>query len=81
MYMPLRKFKCPQCGNIIEDNQGLKIVRTHNCSCGFNGDMQAYIKGSAVGVQRDKDWADGKSDDEISEYLVPDENGNYKEPY
>jgi hypothetical protein len=80
--MPLRKFRCPQCDAIHTKVQSGEVNHDHECDkCGFEGHMPTSFEGARTDTQTEVDITYGKTDLEISELLVPDENGIYTEPY
>lgn len=75
-----RPFKCSDCTHEFDVN-ARNFVRDADAKCPHCQSLNTSKLMLGCSFRLNHDWTDGKTDEEIADYLVPDENGNYKDPF
>lgn len=75
------KEKIAKCGACKSNN--VKEIELTCPKCGSKNLTQDAFKptDSVANFVGERDWTRGKTNSEISEYLYPDDRGNFKDPY
>jgi DNA-directed RNA polymerase subunit RPC12/RpoP len=73
-----KSFRCDEC-----HNQWSSVLRNFNRkqSCPRCGSRETHRDLSKAKFKMDVDWTHNKTDDQIADCLVPDDNGRFKNPY